>query len=112
MVRQDLPACLQTVKHVYTYIDSLVEDLQGEELSVRVLAVHEDAVDASPRICIRLKLVQDSVCLSHLHRVSHNQEAPHTGANTYHLSVIREHVVHDCVEGLESRLVERPAEVQ
>lgn len=104
VVREDLPACLHKVKINVTYIDGLIENLQGEESAVRVLTIHENGVDASPRVRVCLELVENIMCFVHLQSVSDNQV-------TYHILIVCEHEVYDGVERLQPLLVEGATEV-
>lgn len=56
-----------------TYLDGLIEDLEGEELGVVVLAHLEDFVGDHIGVLIRLELVKDTVCVLHLHNRSQDR---------------------------------------
>lgn len=49
-----------------TYIDSLIEYLEGQVLGVRVLTLLQDLVDAHPCIGVALELIKKLVGSHHL----------------------------------------------
>ena len=51
---------------VDTYVDCLIEDLQGEKLDVVILGEFQDFVYGHPCLLITLKLVKELVCILHL----------------------------------------------
>lgn len=61
---------LSSLSVLYTYVDGLVKDLEGDELNVVVIGELEDFVDGHPGMLVPLILIQQLVRKLHLQKRS------------------------------------------